>query len=57
MQASKMRLRHASTGDREWLRTVLQTISSPFGSRVSRQPDGMLAIRPDSSPPAKPSMS
>jgi poly-gamma-glutamate capsule biosynthesis protein CapA/YwtB (metallophosphatase superfamily) len=50
MQASKMRLRHASTGDSEWLRTLLETISSRFGSRVSRQSDGELAIRPDSSP-------
>jgi poly-gamma-glutamate capsule biosynthesis protein CapA/YwtB (metallophosphatase superfamily) len=48
MQTSRMRLRHASAGDSEWLRSVLETISSPFGSRVSRQPDGRLAIRPDS---------
>jgi poly-gamma-glutamate capsule biosynthesis protein CapA/YwtB (metallophosphatase superfamily) len=46
MQASKMRLRHASTADSEWLRSVLETISSRFAIRVSRQPDGMLVVRP-----------
>jgi poly-gamma-glutamate synthesis protein (capsule biosynthesis protein) len=51
MQASKMRLRHASTEDSEWLRSLIETVSSRFGSRVSRQPYGVLAIRPDSSPP------
>jgi len=49
MQAARMRLRHASTADSEWLRRVLETISS--GCRVSRQPDGVLAIRPT---PARP---
>jgi poly-gamma-glutamate capsule biosynthesis protein CapA/YwtB (metallophosphatase superfamily) len=48
MQARKMRLRHASTGDGEWLRRVLETISMRFGCRVSRVPDGALVIRPTS---------
>ncbi len=45
MQARKMRLCHASTGDSEWLRGVIDAISSGFGCRVSRQPDGALAVR------------
>jgi len=45
MQASKMRLRHATTGDSEWLRGVLETISSGFGCRVSRMSDGVLIVR------------
>ncbi|HTX85344.1 MAG TPA: CapA family protein [Streptosporangiaceae bacterium] len=48
MRASKMRLRHASTADSEWLRRVLETISSRFGARVSRLPDGALVVRPGS---------
>lgn len=51
MQASKMRLRHASSADSEWLRTVLEAISSGFGCQVSRMPDGVLVVRP---PPACP---
>jgi poly-gamma-glutamate capsule biosynthesis protein CapA/YwtB (metallophosphatase superfamily) len=50
MQASRMRLRHASTADGEWLRGVLETISSGFGSRFSRLPDGVLAVRPPAGP-------
>ena len=46
MQASRMRLRHASSGDSEWLRAVLEAISSGFGCRVSRLPDGVLVVRP-----------
>lgn len=48
MQASKMRLRHASTADSEWLHTVLETISSRFGTQVGRLPDGALVVRPSS---------
>jgi poly-gamma-glutamate capsule biosynthesis protein CapA/YwtB (metallophosphatase superfamily) len=46
MQARKMRLRHASIGDSEWLREVLETISTGFGCRVSHLPGGALVIRP-----------
>ncbi len=46
MQANKMRLRHASTPDSQWLGSVLETISSRFGSRVSRLADGVLVVRP-----------
>jgi poly-gamma-glutamate capsule biosynthesis protein CapA/YwtB (metallophosphatase superfamily) len=45
MQARKMRLRHASAGDAEWLRRVLETISADFRSRVDREPDGALILR------------
>jgi poly-gamma-glutamate synthesis protein (capsule biosynthesis protein) len=45
MRAQKMRLGHAPAPDRRWLRTVLDRISRPFGSRVGLQPDGMLALR------------
>jgi len=38
-----MRLRHASS---EALRGVLEAISSGFGCRVSRLPDGVLVVRP-----------
>lgn len=46
MQASKMRLRHASTGDSEWLRRVLETTSSRFVTQVRRLPDGAIVVRP-----------
>jgi poly-gamma-glutamate synthesis protein (capsule biosynthesis protein) len=42
MQVSKMRLRHASSRDGEWLRMVLEKISTAFGRRISRQSDGVL---------------
>jgi poly-gamma-glutamate capsule biosynthesis protein CapA/YwtB (metallophosphatase superfamily) len=46
MQASKMRLRHASAADGEWLHTVVEAISSRFGTKVGRLPDGALVVRP-----------
>jgi poly-gamma-glutamate synthesis protein (capsule biosynthesis protein) len=49
MQARKMRLRHASTTDSQWLHQILQTISQDFGTHISRQPDGTLTAHP---PPA-----
>jgi poly-gamma-glutamate capsule biosynthesis protein CapA/YwtB (metallophosphatase superfamily) len=45
MQARKMRLCHASAPDSEWLRAVLETVSHDFGSRISREPDGVLVLR------------
>jgi poly-gamma-glutamate capsule biosynthesis protein CapA/YwtB (metallophosphatase superfamily) len=45
MQARKMRLRHASAADGEWLAMVLDRISSGFGSRIDRQPGGALILR------------
>jgi poly-gamma-glutamate synthesis protein (capsule biosynthesis protein) len=46
MQARKMRLRRASSADSEWLRTVLEAISSRFGCRVTSLQDGVLFVRP-----------
>jgi poly-gamma-glutamate capsule biosynthesis protein CapA/YwtB (metallophosphatase superfamily) len=44
MQARQMRLRHASSEDAQWLRSVLNRISRHFGVRVDLEPDGMLAV-------------
>jgi poly-gamma-glutamate capsule biosynthesis protein CapA/YwtB (metallophosphatase superfamily) len=46
MQASRMRLRHAGSEDGEWLRGVLEAISSGFGTRVGHLPGGLLVVRP-----------
>jgi poly-gamma-glutamate synthesis protein (capsule biosynthesis protein) len=46
MQARRMRLRHASRTDAEWLRTVLDRVSRGFGAPVGLAPDGMLTLRP-----------
>ncbi len=40
-----MRLRRTSAEDTQWLRAVLDGISRGFGSRVSLEPDGVLALR------------
>jgi poly-gamma-glutamate capsule biosynthesis protein CapA/YwtB (metallophosphatase superfamily) len=47
MRARKMRLHQAPAADRQWLATILDRISSSFGSRIDLQPDGMLALRPE----------
>ncbi|MGP3952778.1 CapA family protein [Streptomyces sp. 7N604] len=46
MQARRMRLRHASRGDAEWLRTVLDRVSQGFGSHpgLGLEPDGTLTL-------------
>ncbi|WP_267245655.1 CapA family protein [Streptomyces sp. PR69] len=44
LQARRMRLEHAAQEDRAWLRTVLDRVSRPFGSRVGLTPDGMLTL-------------
>jgi poly-gamma-glutamate synthesis protein (capsule biosynthesis protein) len=44
MQVSKMRLRHASTRDSEWLCDALETMSGDFGCQVSCLPDGVLLV-------------
>jgi len=44
MQARKMRLRHTSAADGEWLAMMLNRISCGFGSRIGRQPDGALVL-------------
>ena len=45
LQAHRMRLRHATSEDGEWLRAVLERVSGGFGSRVGRDPDGALGLR------------
>jgi poly-gamma-glutamate capsule biosynthesis protein CapA/YwtB (metallophosphatase superfamily) len=49
MQARKMRLRHASTADTQWMQAMLERISRPFGSLISHQPDGTLILQPPAS--------
>ena len=46
MQARKMRLRHASTPDSQWLAAMLERISHRFGSQIRHQPDGALTLHP-----------
>jgi poly-gamma-glutamate capsule biosynthesis protein CapA/YwtB (metallophosphatase superfamily) len=45
MQARKMRLRRAGSADAEWLAMALEQISRPFGSRITLEPAGTLALR------------
>ena len=53
MQARKMRLRHASTADSQWMQAALERISHRFGSRVSQLPDGALIVQPPASDHAR----
>ena len=46
LQSRRMRLVGASEEDSEWLRGVLDRIGHDFGSRVDREPDGVLTLRP-----------
>jgi poly-gamma-glutamate synthesis protein (capsule biosynthesis protein) len=46
LQARRMRLEHASAEDTAWLRTVLDGFSRDLGTRVDREPDGTLTLRP-----------
>ena len=46
MQARKMRLRHASITDSQWLATLLGRISRGYGSRFEHLPGGTLVLRP-----------
>lgn len=45
VQAHQMRLRHASSSDREWLRDVLDAVSRDFGAHIEADGDGMLMLR------------
>lgn len=45
LQARRMRLCHASRHDSELLRSVLDRVSRPFGSRIDLATDGMLRLR------------
>jgi poly-gamma-glutamate capsule biosynthesis protein CapA/YwtB (metallophosphatase superfamily) len=44
MRARRMRLCHATLGDSRWLRTVLDRVSSAFGSHVVLDRDGALSL-------------
>jgi len=44
MQARRMRLEHASNRDARWLRSVLDRISSRFGTGVGLEQDGELTL-------------
>jgi poly-gamma-glutamate synthesis protein (capsule biosynthesis protein) len=46
MQTSRMRLHRASPEDTAWLRAVLDSVSTRYGSRVDATADGMLTSRP-----------
>jgi poly-gamma-glutamate capsule biosynthesis protein CapA/YwtB (metallophosphatase superfamily) len=46
MQARRMRLRHATGEDAEWLRALLDRLSRPFGARVGLEPNRALTLRP-----------
>lgn len=50
LQAHRMRLRHASPEDRDWLHEVLAHSSREFGTRFTRDPEGALTVRPVHSP-------
>lgn len=45
LQARRMRLRHASHHDTQWLRSVLDRVSGDFGVRVDSRPGAVLALR------------
>jgi poly-gamma-glutamate capsule biosynthesis protein CapA/YwtB (metallophosphatase superfamily) len=45
LQARQLRLHSASTGDAEWLRTVLDDVSRPFGSRIDQDAAGFLTVK------------
>ena len=45
MQANRMRLRHAASGDVDFLRAVLERASGDFGTRIERDADGTLVLR------------
>lgn len=46
LQARRMRLEHASDEDTAWLCTVLDGFGRELGTRVDRDPDGTLTLRP-----------
>ncbi|HET6876651.1 MAG TPA: CapA family protein [Jatrophihabitans sp.] len=46
LRISRIRLRHVEAGDLQWVRTTLEEISRPSGTRVDVLRDGMLLARP-----------
>jgi poly-gamma-glutamate capsule biosynthesis protein CapA/YwtB (metallophosphatase superfamily) len=53
MQARRLRLRHASPADSQWMQAALQRISDRFGSRISHQANGVLTLQPPASDHAR----
>jgi hypothetical protein len=45
MQARKMRLHRARLADSQWLATILDQISRPYGSLIGLEPGGTLTLR------------
>ncbi|MBT2408764.1 MULTISPECIES: CapA family protein [unclassified Streptomyces] len=46
LQAHRMRLRHASREDSDWLREVLARTSRAFGTHIARGPEGTITVHP-----------
>jgi poly-gamma-glutamate synthesis protein (capsule biosynthesis protein) len=45
LQARRMRLHLAAQRDSRWVKTALDKVSRPFGSRIDLGSDGMLSLR------------
>ena len=52
MRSRRMRLERATVEDSQWVRDVLGRISRAYGSRVDRNPDNSLTVRPSQGPQA-----
>ncbi|MEU5293478.1 CapA family protein [Streptomyces umbrinus] len=50
MRSRRMRLERATVEDSRWLQDVLGRISRAYGSRVERNPDDTLTVRPSQGP-------
>lgn len=44
LQARQLRLHRASASDAEWLQSVMDTVSQPFGARIDRDADSFLTL-------------
>lgn len=52
MRSRRMRLERATLEESQWLQNVMDHISRAYGSRVERNPDGTLTVRPSPEPRA-----
>jgi len=50
MRSRRMRLERVRAEDARWVRDVLDRISRAYGSRVERNPDDTLTVRPSQGP-------
>ena len=50
MRSRRMRLERATVEDSRWVQDVLGRISRAYGSRVERNPDNTLTVRPSQAP-------